>query len=46
MPPAADVPLIKRQVEAQLDDYERAIADYAAFMADWRARQPPREAAE
>lgn len=35
-----DIPLIKRQIEAQVDDYARAIADYAAFMEAWRARQP------
>ena len=35
--------LQKRQIEAQLDDYDRAIADYAAFMADWRRRNDPAE---
>lgn len=29
----------KRNIEAQLDEYEQAIMDYAAWMADWRARQ-------
>jgi hypothetical protein len=37
--PPNDFPLIKRQIEAQLDDYERAIAAYAAFMQDWRRRR-------
>lgn len=40
------IELRKRQVEAQLDDYAQAIADYAAFMERWRAGQPQREAAE
>lgn len=34
-----DIALIKRQVETQLDEYAQAIEDYAAFMANWRARQ-------
>jgi hypothetical protein len=35
-----DVPLIKREIEAMLGDYRQAIDDAAAFMADWRARNP------
>jgi hypothetical protein len=38
-----DLELMKRQIEAQLDDYESGIAAYAEFMAGLRAR---REAAE
>jgi hypothetical protein len=34
----SDIELRKRQVEAQLADYERAIGEYAAFMEDWRER--------
>ncbi len=41
-----DLELMKRQIEAQVDDYERAIEAYAAFMEDWRRRNPPREAAK
>lgn len=37
-----DIPLMKRQVETQIDEYEQAIADYAAFMEAWRARNPQR----
>lgn len=37
-----DIPLTKRQIETQLDEYEQAIADYAAFMAAWCARNPSR----
>ncbi|MCA1831210.1 MAG: hypothetical protein LC750_00420 [Actinobacteria bacterium] len=36
-----DMDLMKRQIEAQLADYEQAIADYAAFMEDWRSRTTP-----
>jgi hypothetical protein len=38
-----DLELIKRQIEAMLDDYARAIEEYAAFRASMRAK---REAAE
>jgi hypothetical protein len=34
----SDIELMKRQVEAQLADYEREVGDYAAFMEDWRSR--------
>lgn len=37
--PPEDIPLIKRQIEEQLDDYAIAIAHYAAFLASWRARR-------
>lgn len=37
-----DIPLLKRQIETQLTEYEQAIADYAAFMERWRARNPRR----
>jgi hypothetical protein len=36
-----DIELVKRQLEAQLDEYERAIQEAAAFAANWRARQGP-----
>lgn len=29
---------MKRNIEAQLDEYAAAIAAYEAWMADWRAR--------
>lgn len=35
----------QRNIEAQLDEYEQAIAAYAAWMADWRARQGDRSKA-
>ena len=35
-----DIPLLKRQIDAQMTEYEQAIADYAAFMEAWRARNP------
>ena len=38
-----DISLMKSQVEKQLDEYEQAVADYSAFMAEWRARNPPVE---
>lgn len=37
-----DIPLLRRQIETQLDEYEQAIADYAAFMEGWRERNPSR----
>lgn len=37
-----EIPLIKRQIETQLDEYEQAIADYAKFMEGYRARNPQR----
>ncbi len=37
-----DIALIKRQIEAQLDDYAREIAEFEAFMVDYRRRFPPR----
>lgn len=48
MTDSVDVDLIKRQIEKQLEEYERAIADAAAFAVDWRRRnpQPAAEAAE
>ena len=36
-----DFDLTMRQIDAQLVDYEQAIADYAAFMAAWRDRHDP-----
>lgn len=36
-----DIALIKRQIEDQIGDYERAIAAYAAFMEGWRNRTDP-----
>lgn len=42
-----DIPLIKRQIEAQVDDYARAIAEYAAFVESFRAhRLAEQQAAE
>lgn len=38
----SDVEVMKRAIEAQLDDYEREIAEFAAFMEWWRSRQPTR----
>lgn len=35
------IELIKRQIEAQLIDYEQTIQAYAAFMEDWRNRTDP-----
>jgi hypothetical protein len=40
VPGMPDIPLIKREVEAMLSDYRQAVDDAAAFMADWRARNP------
>jgi hypothetical protein len=40
-----DIPLIKRQIETQLDEYERAIVEAAAFMEVWRARRLVEKAA-
>lgn len=37
----SNIELMKRQIEAQLDDYERAIEAYAAFMEDYRNRTDP-----
>jgi hypothetical protein len=37
-----DIPLLKRQIETQLDEYQQAFADYAAFMKAWRERNPSR----
>jgi len=37
-----DIPLLKRQIDTQLDEYEQAIAEYAVFMEGWRARNPQR----
>lgn len=37
----SDVTLMKRQIEKQVEDYDQALAEYAAFMADWRARTQP-----
>ena len=39
------IELKKRQIETQLDDYEREIEAYRAFMERWRASQgwPPDE---
>lgn len=33
---------MKRNIEAQLDEYEAAILAYDRWMADWRRRNPPR----
>lgn len=33
------IALIKRQIEAQLADYEREVAEYAAFMERYRTKQ-------
>lgn len=38
----SDIDLMKRQIEVQLSEYETAIAEYAAFMDDWRRRNPQR----
>jgi hypothetical protein len=35
-----DIPLMRRQIDAQVDEYERAINEYAAFMARWREKNP------
>lgn len=37
-----DVDVMKRAIEAQLDDYEREILEFAAYMEWWRAQQPAR----
>lgn len=36
-----DIDLMKRQIETQLDEYERAVAAYAAFMEAWHNRTDP-----
>jgi len=33
------IALRKRQIEAQLDDYERAIAEAAAWMEEWKTKR-------
>lgn len=38
----SDIEITKNQINAQLDDYERAIEEYRVFMEWWRARQPTR----
>lgn len=42
----AEIELMKRQIEAQIADYERAAAEALKWHQDWRGRNPPREAAE
>jgi hypothetical protein len=37
-----DIETTKSQINAQLDDYERAIEEYRVFMEWWRSRQPTR----
>lgn len=37
-----DIEARKRAIEAQLEDYEREIAEFAAYMEWWRSRQPTR----
>jgi len=34
-----DIAVMKRSIEAQLDDYEMAIAAYAEWVAAWRAKK-------
>lgn len=36
-----DIALIKRQIEAQMADYERAAAEALAFMDNYRNRTDP-----
>jgi hypothetical protein len=36
----AEIELMKKQIDTQLDEYAAAIDAYERFMADWRARQP------
>lgn len=36
-----DIELLKRQIEAQLAEYERAAVDAAAFLEDLRNRTDP-----
>lgn len=33
-----DIPLMKRQIEAQIDEYAAEIEAYANFMREWRGR--------
>jgi hypothetical protein len=40
---ARTIELKKRQIEAQLDDYEREIAEYAEFVGRMRAKYTIRE---
>jgi hypothetical protein len=35
-----EIEAMKRNIEAQLDEYERTIAAAAAWHRDWKARQP------
>jgi len=37
----ADIELIKRQIEQQIGSYEQALAEYKAFMDDWREKNDP-----
>lgn len=37
-----DIEVTKRAIEAQLDDYEREITEFAAYMEWWRSQQPTR----
>ena len=38
---SAEIELMKRQIEAQLDEYEQAISEYRSWLDDWRKRQRP-----
>jgi len=41
-----DIPLVKRQIEVQLREYEEAIAAYRAWVDAWYARQAPARPAD
>jgi len=38
---SAEIEMMKRQIEVQLDEYERAINEYRSWLDDWRKRQRP-----
>lgn len=38
---SADIALVKNQIEAQLAEYENAVAAYAEFMSAWHERNDP-----
>lgn len=38
-----DFALWRRQIETQMEEYTRAIGEYAAFMEQWRTRNSPSE---
>lgn len=35
-----EIEAMKRNIEAQVDEYERAVEDYARWLAEWQAQHP------